>query len=184
MALPGPTLFSHPQRKGFEHFIYSFHMKYGGLGLQDEMLIHLMCLKQQEYAKDFVEALRAKLKENEFAQRTETYVKLNQLRKRSLVTDCCLKLEDFTHQVHIDASEKESSSIRALVTQLIEWKEYVQLFSTLELSKQEAAYEKLRNLAQSTEGRRLMAEDGLLSKRVRKSIPAIDKAEIAIISLF
>ncbi|XGW34732.1 hypothetical protein V3C99_018613 [Haemonchus contortus] len=144
-------------------------MKYGGLGLQDEMLIHLMCSKLQGYPKavvetlprslkegsyvNFVEALRAELKENEVAQRTETYIKLKQLRKRSSVTDYCLELEDLTRKVYPDASEKELSMIRAseLITQLTEWKEYVQLFNTLEQSKQEEAYEKLKNLAQSIE---------------------------------
>nr|CDJ85154.1 Zinc finger domain containing protein [Haemonchus contortus] len=144
-------------------------MKYGGLGLQDEMLIHLMCTKLQGYPKavvetlprslkegsyvNFVEALRAILKENEVAQRTETYIKLKQLRKCSSVTDYCLELEDLTRKVYPDASEKELSMIRAgeLITQLTEWKEYVQLFNTLEQSKQEEAYEKLKNLAQSIE---------------------------------
>ncbi|XGW02887.1 hypothetical protein V3C99_014708 [Haemonchus contortus] len=144
-------------------------MKYGGLGLQDEMLIHLMCSKLQGYPKavvetlprslkegsyvNFVETLRAELKENEVAQRTETYIKLKQLRKRSSVTDYCLELEDLIRKVYPDASEKELSMIRAgeLITQLTEWKEYVQLFNTLEQSKQEEAYEKLKNLAQSIE---------------------------------
>uniref|UniRef100_A0A7I4YDN3 CCHC-type domain-containing protein n=1 Tax=Haemonchus contortus TaxID=6289 RepID=A0A7I4YDN3_HAECO len=159
-------------------------MKYGGLGLQDEMLIHLMCTKLQGYPKavvetlprsskegsyvNFVEALRAKLKENEVAQRTETYIKLKQLRKRSSVTDYCLELEDLTRKVYPDASEKELSMIRAgeLITQLTEWKEYVQIFNTLEQSKQEEAYEKLKNLAQSIERSQQVA------KAVRFSIRA------------
>uniref|UniRef100_A0A7I5E5W1 CCHC-type domain-containing protein n=1 Tax=Haemonchus contortus TaxID=6289 RepID=A0A7I5E5W1_HAECO len=166
-------------------------MKYGGLGLQDEMLIHLMCSKLQGYPKavvetlprslkegsyvNFVEALRAKLKENEVAQRTETYIKLKQFRKRSSVTDYCLELEDLTRKVYIDASEKELSMIRAgeLITQLTEWKEYVQLFNTLEQSKQEEAYEKLKNLAQSIERSQQVA------KAVRFSLRASQENKLS-----
>ncbi|KAK6042101.1 hypothetical protein COOONC_20394, partial [Cooperia oncophora] len=175
MALPEVPLFSHPQGKGFENFVTSFYMKYGRLGLQDNMLIHLMCSKLQGYPRavmetlprndressyaNFVEALRAKLKENDVARRTEAYIKLKQLRKRSSVTDYCVELEELTQRVYQDASDKELSMIRAgeLITQLTEWKEYIQLFSTLEQSRQEEAYEKLKSLAQCIERSRQVA---------------------------
>ncbi|KAK6058942.1 hypothetical protein COOONC_03464 [Cooperia oncophora] len=137
MALPDVPIFSHPQGKGFETFVTSFHIKYGGLGLQDSMLIHLMCSKLQGYPKsvmetlprsvregtyaNFIEALRVKLKENDSAQRTEVYIKLKQLRK--LLGNRLL--EELTRRAYQDASEKELSMIRAgeLITQLTEWKE-------------------------------------------------------------
>ncbi|EYB94384.1 hypothetical protein Y032_0172g360 [Ancylostoma ceylanicum] len=169
MALPEVETFSDPHGKGFSEFVMRFSMKYGNLGLRDNMLVHLLFSKLDGYPKaaaealpkhiregsfeDIIEALSSKFKQNESATQMKAYMQLKNLRMTKDVTRYCLELESLTRRAYPDASEEELSRTRAgeLVSQLTEWPEYLQLFTTMELAPKESAYEVVKAMAQRCE---------------------------------
>ncbi|EYC04932.1 hypothetical protein Y032_0085g1872 [Ancylostoma ceylanicum] len=76
------------------------------------------------------------------------------------VTRYCLELESLTRRAYPDASEEELSRTRAgeLVSQLTEWPEYLQLFTTMELAPKHSAYEMVKAMAQRCERSKEIAE--------------------------
>ncbi|EYC04929.1 hypothetical protein Y032_0085g1870 [Ancylostoma ceylanicum] len=71
MALPDVETFSDPQGKGFSEFVMRFSMKYGNLGLRNEMLVHLLFSKLDGYPKAVAEALPKHVREGSFQDITE-----------------------------------------------------------------------------------------------------------------
>ncbi|KIH69055.1 zinc knuckle [Ancylostoma duodenale] len=175
MALPDVPIYDNAQGKGFDQFLRSFLMKYGGLNLDDEVLIHLLCSKLggQPHAvmetlplnvrdgtfEEFTSALMAKFKENESARRMEAYIKLKKLRASSNITEYCVELEQLSRAAYPESTEKELSILRTgeLISQLTEWPEYVQLFAVVEQTATEETYGKLKNVAQRVERSRQVA---------------------------
>ncbi|EYC08032.1 hypothetical protein Y032_0068g260 [Ancylostoma ceylanicum] len=169
MALPEVETFSDPHGRGFNEFVMRFSMKYGNLGLRNNMLVHLLFSKLDGYPKavaealpkhvregslqDIVEALSSNLKQNESATQMKAYMQLKNLRMTKDVTRYCLELESLTRRAYPDASEEELSRTRAgeLVSQLTEWPEYLQLFTTMELAPKHSAFEMVKAMAQRCE---------------------------------
>ncbi|KAL6723458.1 hypothetical protein Aduo_018465 [Ancylostoma duodenale] len=130
MALPGVRVYDHAQGKGFDKFVRSFLMKYGGLNLDHDMLIHLLCSKLGEQpravmetlpqdvrdgtSEGFASALTAKFKENESARRMEAYIKLRKLRPSTNITDYCVELEQLPQ--HTRSRLKEDFPFSAWVS--------------------------------------------------------------------
>ncbi|KAK6054604.1 zinc knuckle [Cooperia oncophora] len=75
------------------------------------------------------------------------------LKKRGGVTEFCLELERLSREAYPDASEEELSRTRAgeLVSQLTDWPEYLQLFTTMEIAPKEQAYDMVKAMAQRCE---------------------------------
>ncbi|KAL6743334.1 hypothetical protein Aduo_016381 [Ancylostoma duodenale] len=80
-------------------------------------------------------------------------MELKHLKMTKGVTRYCLELESLTRRAYPDASEEELSRTRAgeLVSQLTEWPEYLQLFTTMELAPKDSAYEMVKAMAQRCE---------------------------------
>ncbi|EYC34955.1 hypothetical protein Y032_1232g3776, partial [Ancylostoma ceylanicum] len=192
MALPDVPVYDQPQGKGFDKFLRSFLMKYGGLNLDDEMLIHLLCSKlggqpravMEALPQDvrdgtfegFASALMTKFKENESARRMEAYIKLKKLKPSTSITEYCVELEQLSRAAYLESTERELSILRTgeLISQLTEWPEYVQLFTVVEQTATEEAYEKLKNMAQRVERSRQVAlslKQGYGDKPKRSSAP-------------
>ncbi|KAK6057123.1 zinc knuckle [Cooperia oncophora] len=75
------------------------------------------------------------------------------LKKHGGVTEFCLELERLSREAYPDASEEELSRTRAgeLVSQLTDWPEYLQLFTTMEIAPKEQAYDMVKAMAQRCE---------------------------------
>ncbi|KAK6036711.1 zinc knuckle [Cooperia oncophora] len=146
-----------------------FTMKYQSLGLRNDLLTQLLLSKLQGYPKavakslpklvregnfeSLVEALRAKLAVDNSAMQMKAYLDLKHLKKRGGVTEFCLELERLSREAYPDASEEELSRTRAgeLVSQLTDWPEYLQLFTTMEIAPKEQAYDMVKAMAQRCE---------------------------------
>ncbi|KAK6009174.1 integrase core domain protein [Ostertagia ostertagi] len=169
MALPEVEIFDDPQGRKFNDFILRFTMKYSNLGLRNDLLNHLLLTKLEGYPKAvaktlpkhiregnfdvLVEALRAKFEVNDSAMQMKAYLDLKRLRKTGDVTRYCLELERLSREAYPDASEEELSRTRAgeLVSQLTDWPEYLQLYTTMEIAPKEAAYDMVKAMAQRCE---------------------------------
>ncbi|EYC13488.1 hypothetical protein Y032_0043g741 [Ancylostoma ceylanicum] len=169
MALPEVEIFKDPQGRGFSEFVTRFDMKYGNLGLRDDMLAHLLFSKLEGYPKavaealpkyiregsfqEILEALRSKFKTNESANQMKAYMEFKHLKMTKDVTRYCLELESLTRKAYPVASEEDLSRTRAgeLVSQLTGWPEYLHFFTTMELAPKESAYEMVKAMAQRCE---------------------------------
>uniref|UniRef100_W6NG55 Zinc finger domain containing protein n=1 Tax=Haemonchus contortus TaxID=6289 RepID=W6NG55_HAECO len=169
MALPEVETFKDAQGKNFDEFIMKFKMKYQNLRLRNNLLNQLLISKLEGYPKavaqalpkilregnfdDLVEALRSKFKCNDSAVQMKAYMDLKRLRKTGDVTRYCLELERLTRDAYPDASEEELSRTRAgeLVSQLTDWPEYLQLYTTMEIAPKGLAYEMVKTMAQRCE---------------------------------
>ncbi|EYC42777.1 hypothetical protein Y032_0519g2841 [Ancylostoma ceylanicum] len=154
MALPVPV-YEIAQGKGFDKFVRSFLMKYGRLNVNDQMLIHLLCAKLGGHLRanmqalplgvgegtfeEFATELATKFGENESPKRIEAYMELKRLKCSSNITEYCVELEQLSRSAYPESSERELSIIRtgALISQLTERPEYVQLFTLVEQSATE-----------------------------------------------
>ncbi|EYC41202.1 hypothetical protein Y032_0577g222, partial [Ancylostoma ceylanicum] len=166
MALPEVEIFKDPQGRGFSKFVTRFGMKYGNLGLRDDMLAHLLFSKLEGYPKavaealpkyiregsfqEILEALRSKFKTNESANQMKAYMEFKHLKMTKDVTRYCLELESLSRKAYPDASEGDLSRTRAgeLVSQLTGWLEYLHFFTTMELAPKESAYKMVKAMAQ------------------------------------
>ncbi|VDL87126.1 unnamed protein product, partial [Nippostrongylus brasiliensis] len=162
-------------------------MKYEGLGLTDDMLVHLLLSKLEGYPRVVVDALpRAvreagfaaliaalveKFSENDSASQMKAYMALKTLSKRSDVSSYCVELEKLTQRAYPSASEADLSCTRAgeLVAQLADWPEYLQLYTTMEVAPRECAYEWVKNLALRCERSRELARTAKATTEVLKS---------------
>ncbi|KIH42777.1 zinc knuckle, partial [Ancylostoma duodenale] len=104
----------------------------------------------------------------------QAYMELKQLRRKGAVTEYCVKLEHLTRKAYPHLGEDELSITRAgeLVSQLVEWPEYLQLYSVMEQSTPEAAYENVKSMAQCVERSRTAAQS---MKRCQKQLHAFQK---------
>ncbi|VDL73850.1 unnamed protein product, partial [Nippostrongylus brasiliensis] len=186
MALPEVEVFRHPRGSGFSDFVTKFRMKYEGLGLTDDMLVHLLLSKLEGYPRVVVDALpRAvreagfaaliaalveKFSENDSASQMKAYMALKTLSKRSDVSSYCVELEKLTQRAYPSASEADLSCTRAgeLVAQLADWPEYLQLYTTMEVAPRECAYEWVKNLALRCERSRELARTAKATTEVLK----------------
>lgn len=175
MTLPEVETFDDSKGNRFSEFVTKFRMKYEGLGLSDEMLNHLLFSKLDGYPRvvaealprsvregsfeTMVRALTEKFKENDSATQIKAYMALKTLRKRTDISSYCVELERLTQKAYPRASEAELSCTRAgeLVAQLVDWPEYLQLYTTMELAPRECAYEMVKSLAQRCERSRELA---------------------------
>ncbi|KAL6737857.1 hypothetical protein Aduo_011468 [Ancylostoma duodenale] len=169
MALPEVEMFKDPQGRGFSEFVTRFGMKYGNWGLRDDMLVHLLLSKLEGYPKavaealpkyvrkgsfqELLEALRSMFKANESANQMKAYMEHKHLKMTKDVTRYCLELESLTRKAYPDASEEKLSRTRAgeLVSQLTNWPECLQIFTTIEVAPKESAYEMVKAMAQRCE---------------------------------
>ncbi|KAK6018626.1 retroviral aspartyl protease, partial [Ostertagia ostertagi] len=169
IALPEVEVYKDPEGRSFEDFIMRFSMKYQNLRLQNKLLNHLLLSKLDGYPKavakalpkhiregnfdDLVNAMRSKFEVNSSSIQMKAYMDLKRLRKSGDVTRYCLELERLTREAYPDASEEELSRTRAgeLVSQLTDWPEYLQLYTTMEIAPKEAAYEMVKAMAQRCE---------------------------------
>ncbi|EYC35712.1 hypothetical protein Y032_0994g3334 [Ancylostoma ceylanicum] len=199
MTLPEVELFKDPQGKGFDEFIMRFNVKYGSLGLHNEMLVHLLFSKLDGYPKavaealprgireggfqDIVESLQSRFRANDSENHMKAYMELTHLKMTTDVTRYCLQLENLSRRAYPDASEEELSRTRAgeLVSQLVDWPEYLQLFTTMELAPKHSAYEMVKTTAQRCERGREVAttmRDALDATKQRPSQFARRKPQV------
>ncbi|EYB89989.1 hypothetical protein Y032_0224g2693 [Ancylostoma ceylanicum] len=140
-------------------------MKYANLGLENDILVPLCLTKLEGYPKAVAEALpqrvtigefqyvletqSAKFKENGSANQMKAYMDSKHLKMTKDVITYCLELEDLTRKAYPEATEEELSRTRGgkLVSQLINWPEYLQFCTTMELALGESAYEIVEPMA-------------------------------------
>ncbi|VDL70575.1 unnamed protein product [Nippostrongylus brasiliensis] len=176
MTLPEVETYKDPQGKNFSDFVLKFRMKYGSLGLHDNMLTHLLLSKLEGHPRAvaqalpkrlreggfevLVEALSEKLREDDSSSQLKAYLELKRLRKTGDVSAYCVELERLTRSAYPDQSEEELSRTRAgeLVSQLTSWPEYLQLYTAMEIAPKEAAYEMVKSMAQRCERSKHLAE--------------------------
>ncbi|VDL80311.1 unnamed protein product, partial [Nippostrongylus brasiliensis] len=169
MTLPDVQTYKDPLGRNFDEFMLMFRMKYGRLGLEDEVLSQLLRSKLDGYPKavaqtlprraregsfeEFVEALRAKLQEHDSSSQLRAYLELKSLKKRGDVSTYCVQLEKLTREAFPDLSEDDLSRARAgeLVSQLTDCPEYLQLFTAMEIAPKESAYDMVKAMAQRCE---------------------------------
>ncbi|KAK6017953.1 zinc knuckle, partial [Ostertagia ostertagi] len=192
LTLPDVKVYNDPNGREFGDFLAQFRLKYQGLGLDDDMLVHLLFSKLDGFPrsvaealprsvkvagfKAIVEALQDKFRENESSTQMNAYMKLKTLRMEKDVTSYCVELEKITQRAYPEASEKELSRTRAseLVAQLSNWPEYLQLYTTMELAPKEHAYEMVKSMAQRCERSRALAiatKKTLDASKSQRSIP-------------
>ncbi|KAK6037372.1 hypothetical protein COOONC_25123 [Cooperia oncophora] len=139
MALTEVEVYSDPQGKGFDEFI----MRALGYGMTcSPNCCSLNCKKalcEQSLLWTICDA--------------DEVLDLKHLKKRGGVTEFCLELERLSREAYPDASEEELSRTRAgeLVSQLTDWPEYLQLFTTMEIAPKEQAYDMVKAMAQRCE---------------------------------
>ncbi|VDL73589.1 unnamed protein product [Nippostrongylus brasiliensis] len=138
-------------------------MKYEGLTLNDDMLVHLLLsTKLEGYPRVVVDALpRAirdvdfaalvvalveKFTENDYALQVKPYTTLKTLSKRSDVSSYCGELEKLTQRVYPKASEADLSRSKAGKLVLADWPEYLLLYTTMEVAPRDCAYEWVNSL--------------------------------------
>ncbi|VDO93779.1 unnamed protein product [Heligmosomoides polygyrus] len=169
MALPDVGIYEDAHGKGFESFLKSFLIKYKELNLPDDVLIYLLCSKLKGYPftvmqtlpveirecsfSEFTAALSVKFKQNDAAKGMEAHVKLKNLKCTESIADYCVELEKLSRTAYPELTEGELSTIRTgeLITQLMEWPEYVQMFAIVEQTPSEETYERLKTLAHRVE---------------------------------
>ncbi|EYC37386.1 hypothetical protein Y032_0796g2397 [Ancylostoma ceylanicum] len=148
----------HVREGSFEHIIEALSSKFKENESATQMKAY-MELKHLRMTKDvtregsfehIIEALSSKFKENESATQMKAYMELKHLRMTKDVTRYCLELESPTRRAYPDASE-ENSQERESWSQLTEWPEYLQLFTTMELAPEHSAYEMVKAMAQRCE---------------------------------
>ncbi|KAK6059773.1 hypothetical protein COOONC_02577 [Cooperia oncophora] len=192
LTLPDVSVYDDPNGKDFGDFLAQFKLKYQGLALDNDMLVHLLFSKldgfprsvadalprsvKQAGFKAIVEALRDKFKENESSAQLNAYMKLKTLRKEGDVTSYCVELEKITQRAYPGASEEELSRTRAseLVAQLSDWPEYLQLYTAMEVAPKESAYEMVKSMAQRCERSRALAtatKRTLDASKLQRSLP-------------
>lgn len=93
--------------------------------------------------------MRSKFKINDSACQIKAYMDLKHLKRVGDITQFCLQLERLTALAYPNASEAELSRTRAgeLVSQLTDWSEYLQLYTTLEVAPKGCEYEMLKSCA-------------------------------------
>ncbi|KAK6017922.1 zinc knuckle, partial [Ostertagia ostertagi] len=183
LTLPDVNTYNDPNGREFGDFLAQFRLKYQGLRLDDDMLVHLLLSKLDGFLSVRGRgATQDKFKENESSTQMNAYMKLKTLRMEGDVTSYCVELEKLTQRAYPEASEQELSRTRAseLVAQLSNWPEYLQLYTTMEVAPKQQAYEMVKTMAQRCERSRALAtatKKTLDASKLRRSIPEERKTE-------
>ncbi|VDO76116.1 unnamed protein product [Heligmosomoides polygyrus] len=161
--------YKNPQGKDFSDFVLKFRIKYGSLGLRDDMLSYLLLSKMDGYPKAVAQALPKHVRESSFEDL------LKRLRKTGDITTYCVELERLTRSAYPDQSEEDLSRTRAgeLVSQLTNWPEYLQLYTAMEIAPKELAYEMVKAMAQRCERSKRMAD----AMREQVEMPEVKRSE-------
>ncbi|VDO18627.1 unnamed protein product [Heligmosomoides polygyrus] len=173
-GLPDMVIYEDAHGKGFESFLKSFLMKNKGLNLPYDVLIHTLPVEIREGSfSEFTAALSVKFKQNDVAKRMEAHVKLKNLKCTDSIADYCVELEKLSRTAYPELTQGELSTIRTgeLITQLMEWPEYAQMFAIVEQTPSEETYERLKTLAhRNLTGKKVVAQGEMHLKMQEKSI--------------